>query len=139
LRSGVDAIETTDDTIFVLLIFTVDSKITEVKVKLTSELNWFWLVDIVSKETLGVNKMSDKFWVSTNSTISATQSITPDFSSLFISLNATPSIFSSFETQNLSDILLTPSVSFETISTNQNQFSSEVNCKLEIVNTWFVQ
>ena len=63
LRSGVDAIETTDDTIFVLLIFTVDSKITEVKVKLNSELNWFWLVDIVSKETLGVNKMSDKFWV----------------------------------------------------------------------------
>jgi hypothetical protein len=62
LRSGVDAIETTDDTIFALLIFTVDSKITEVKVKLTSELNWFWLVDIVSKETLGINKMSDKFW-----------------------------------------------------------------------------
>jgi hypothetical protein len=68
-----------------------------------------------------------------NSTISATQSITPDFSSLFISLNATPSIFSSFETQNLSDILLTPSVSFETISTNQTQFSSEVNLTLTSV------
>lgn len=68
-----------------------------------------------------------------NSTVSAAQSITPDFSSLFISLNTTLSIFSSFETQNLSDILLTPSVTFETISTNQSQFSSEVNLTLTSV------
>lgn len=90
------------------------------------------MYDISPTSVLGISsvKLASEIL---NSTISATQSITPDFSSLFISLNATPSIFSSFETQNLSDILLTPSVSFETISTNQNQFSSEFNLTLTSV------
>ena len=90
------------------------------------------MYDISPTSVLGISSVKLSSEIS-NSTISATQSITPDFSSLFISLNATPSIFSSFETQNLSDILLTPSVSFETISTNQNQFSSEVNLTLTSV------
>ena len=90
------------------------------------------MYDISPTSVLGISsvKLASEIL---NSTISATQSITPDFSSLFISLNATPSIFSSFATQNLSDILLTPSVSFETISTNQNQFSSEFNLTLTSV------
>ena len=90
------------------------------------------MYDISPTSVLGISSVKLSSEIS-NSTISAAQSITPDFSSLFISLNATPSIFSSFETQNLSDILLTPSVSFETISTNQNQFSSEVNLTLTSV------
>ena len=90
------------------------------------------MYDISPTSVLGISSVKLSSEIS-NSTISATQSINPDFSSLFISLNATPSIFSSFETQNLSDILLTPSVSFETISTNQNQFSSEVNLTLTSV------
>ena len=90
------------------------------------------MYDISPTSVLGISSVKLSSEIS-NSTISAAQSITPDFSSLFISLNVTPSIFSSFETQNLSDILLTPSVSFETISTNQNQFSSEVNLTLTSV------
>jgi hypothetical protein len=70
------------------------------------------MYDISPTSILGISSVKLSSEIS-NSTISATQSITPDFSSLFISLNATPSIFSSFETQNLSDILLTPSKLFE--------------------------